>query len=243
MQLAQDLTSAVLALRRKVNIKVRQPLSRLLVPVSTPLMRARVEAMAALVAAEINVKELQIVNPEESNLVKRVKADFKKLGPRFGKIMKQLGAAIKDMSQAEIATLEANGSFKFEALPGAPEITVDDVEILAEDIPGWVVGGAGDLTVALDVEITPELRAEGFARELVNRIQNIRKDSDFDITDKVDVTLQRTPLTEAALASFEEYIAAQVLARDIRLAESGEITGSRVLDIDEEKVAVKVTRV
>ena len=243
MQLAQDLTSAVLALRRKVNIKVRQPLSRLLVPVSTPLMRARVEAMAALVAAEINVKELQIVNPEESNLVKRVKADFKKLGPRFGKIMKQLGAAIKDMSQAEIATLEANGSFKFEALPGAPEITVDDVEILAEDIPGWVVGGAGDLTVALDVEITPELRAEGFARELVNRIQNIRKDSDFDITDKVDVTLQCTPLTEAALASFEEYIAAQVLARDIRLAESGEITDSRVLDIDEEKVAVKVTRV
>jgi len=243
MRLAQDLTSAVLALRRKVNIKVRQPLQTLLVPVSTPLMRSRVEAMASLVATEINVKELKIVDPEQSNLVKRVKADFKKLGPRFGKIMKQLGAAIKDMSQADIAELERAGSFRFASLPGEPLVTTDDVEILAEDIPGWAVGNAGDLTVALDITISDDLRAEGVARELVNRIQNIRKDSDFDITDKVNVTLASTPSTEAAVAHFADYISSQVLARDIRLLPADEMTGAKVLDIDGEQVAIIVERV
>lgn len=241
MQLAQDLTSAVLALRRKVSIKVRQPLQTLLVPVSSEAMRTRVEAMAPLVQTEINVKELKIVSPEESGLVKRVKADFKKLGPRFGKIMKQLGAAIKEMSQADIAALEKEGSFKFASLPGEPTITTDDVEILAEDIPGWAVGNAGDLTVALDVTITPELQAEGNARELVNRIQNIRKDRDFEITDKVKVVLARTPLTEAALGSFADYIASQVLASELTLGQpAGDVT---VMEIDGQEIPVSVTRV
>ncbi len=243
MRLAQDLTSAVLALRRKVNLKVRQPLQTLLVPVSTQLMRERVEAMASLVEAETNIKELKIVTPEQSGLVKRVKADFKKLGPRFGKIMKQLGAAIKEMDQAAIAQLEREGEYKFAALPGEPVITTADVEILADDIPGWAVGGAGDLTVALDVTLTDALRAEGFARELVNRIQNIRKDSDFDITDKVHVTLQDTPLTRAALDTFRDYIAAQVLAESIETAEAASMADARILDIDGEQVAVTVTRI
>lgn len=243
MQLAQDLTSAVLALRRKVNIKVRQPLQALLVPVSSSLMRARVEAMSKLVAAETNIKELRIVDPEQSGLVKRVKADFKKLGPRFGKIMKQLGAAIKEMSQADILILERDGEFVFKDLPGEPVISTADVEILADDIPGWAVGGAGDLTVALDVTITPELRAEGFAREIVNRIQNIRKESDFDITDKVRVTLGRTPLTEAAVNAFGSYISSQVLADYLELADAASISGTRVLDIDGQSIPVSVIRI
>lgn len=242
MRLAQDITSAVLALRRKVNIKVRQPLQTLLVPVSSPRQRQMVEAMAALIKGEVNVKELKVVDANESGLVKRVKADFKKLGPRFGKIMKQLGAAIKDMSQQQIAALEKEGEYTFSALEGAPTVTLGDVEILAEDIPGWSVGSAGDLTVALDVTVTPALKAEGVARELINRIQNIRKASDFDITDKVRVTLQAHPAIEQALADYSGYIAAQVLADSIE-ASSSLPEGSQELELDDVKLRVSVTRV
>ena len=242
MRLAQDITSAVLALRRKVNIKVRQPLQTLLVPVSSADQRRMVEAMSALIMGEVNVKELKVVDANESGLVKRVKADFKKLGPRFGKIMKQLGAAIKEMDQQQIAELEKRGEYTFEALEGAPVITTDDVEILAEDIPGWAVGTAGDLTVALDVTVTPELKAEGVARELINRIQNIRKDSDFDITDKVRVVLEANPAIEKALADYSGYIAAQVLAESIETAETLP-DDARELELDDVKLRVSVSRV
>jgi len=242
MRLAQDLTSAVLALRRKVNIKVRQPLQTLLVPVASAAQRAMVEAVADLVKGEVNVKELKIVDGEQSGLVKRVKADFKKLGPRFGKVMKQLGAAIKDMGQAQIAALEREGSFTFTDIEGAPAITLADVEVLAEDIPGWSVGTAGDLTVALDVGLTPELKNEGVARELINRIQNIRKASDFDITDKVEVRLEHHPATDAALAGFAGYIAAQVLAASIKAVDAVE-GDAHELDIDGFKVRVAVKRI
>lgn len=242
MRLAQDITSAVLALRRKVNIKVRQPLQTLLVPVSSPRQRQMVEAMAALIKGEVNVKELKVVDANESGLVKRVKADFKKLGPRFGKVMKQLGAAIKEMSQQQIAELEKEGRYTFTSIEGLPTVTVDDVEILAEDIPGWAVGSAGDLTVALDVTVTPGLKAEGVARELINRIQNIRKASDFDITDKVKVVLQAHPAIEQALADYSGYIAAQVLADSIEAAPSLP-EGSQELELDDVKLRVSVTRV
>ena len=242
MKMAQDITSAVLALRRKVNIKVRQPLQTLLVPVTSAAQHEMVEAMASLIKAEVNVKELKIVNANESGLVKRVKADFKKLGPRFGKIMKQLGAAIKEMSQEQIAELEREGRIAFTALEGAPVVTADDVEILAEDIPGWAVGVAGDLTVALDVTVTPELKAEGVARELINRIQNIRKTSDFDITDKVEVQIESNPAIDLALQQFKDYIAAQVLAGSIRTV--AQPAGNPVeIELDDLKLHISVTRV
>ncbi len=243
MRLAQDITSAVLALRRKVSIKVRQPLQTLLVPVATAAQTAMVEAMKPLIASEVNVKELKIVGAEESGLVKRVKADFKKLGPRFGKVMKQLGSAIKGMSQQQIAELERDASYTFEDIEGKPCITLDDVEILAEDIPGWMVGGAGDLTVALDVTVTEELRNEGVARELVNRIQNIRKSSDFDITDKVKVLITSSPLTDASIAAFGQYIASQILADSIDVVDTLDSEASQSLDIDGTEVKVEVTRV
>ncbi len=239
-RLAQVITSCVLALRRKVNLKVRQPLQTLLVPVMDASQRADVEAIVPLLAAELNVKDVKIVSNEESGLVKRVKADFKKLGPKFGKIMKQLGKAISEMEQKDILTLEKENKFTFTELPGQPVVTLEDVEIFPEDIPGWLVGSDGSVTVALDITLTPELKNEGMARELVNRIQNIRKSSDFEITDRVKVTLTDLPEVRAAVEQFGEYIKGQVLANSLELA--SEVADGILLDIDELKVTAKVER-
>ena len=242
MALAQVITSNVLALRRKVNLKVRQPLQTLLIPVMDAKQREAIEKINNIVLSEVNVKDLKIVDNEESGLVKKVKADFKKLGPKYGKIMKALGKAITEMEAKQIAELEKTGSYTFAELPDAPVITLDDVEIIPEDIPGWLVTNEGNVTVALDVTVTPELKNEGMARELVNRIQNIRKSSDFEITDKVLVQLTSTPSVEAALASYKDYVASQVLADDIALVESLDGENVTELDIDGEKILAKVTR-
>lgn len=242
MGMAQASTSSVLALRRKVSLKVRQPLQTLLIPVADDRQRQDLEAVKDIILNEVNVKELKLVSNEESGLVKRIKADFKKLGPRYGKIMKDLGKAIMSMDQKQIAQLEREGQYTFAGLPGAPVVTLDDVEISAEDVPGWQVSSDGDLTVALDVTVTPELRSEGMARELVNRIQNIRKDSQFDITDRVRVELQDVPEVRDALEGFGQYLADQVLANEVVLADS--LQGDNVveLDIDGKKINARVTR-
>ena len=219
MQLAQALTSLTLALRRKVNIKVRQPLQTLLVPVTTESQRKDVEGIKEIVMAEVNVKEVKIVDNEQSGLVKRVKADFKKLGPRYGKIMKDLGKAIASMQQVEIAELEKEGQYTFATLPGSPVVTLDDVEIIAEDIPGWLVGNAGSLTVALDVTLTESLVNEGMARELVKRIQTLRKTRGFELTARVDVVIENRPGLAKAVAEWGDYIAAQVLANSVTVAD------------------------
>ncbi|MDO4334409.1 MAG: isoleucine--tRNA ligase [Bacteroidales bacterium] len=241
MALAQIQTSLVLALRRKVNIKVRQPLSQLLVPAMDAAQKADFEAMAQLVASEVNVKEVKVVDNEQSGLVKKVKADFKKLGPRYGKIMKDLGKAITTMSAERIAMLERDGSIAFEELPGCPVVTSDDVEIIPEDVPGWLVANEGNVTVALDVTVTDELRNEGLARELINRIQNIRKESDFAITDRVKVTLSDIPEVAACMAEYKDYIASQVLADSITLA-ADVPAPAKELDIDGMKVYANVVR-
>ena len=242
MALAQALSSNVLALRRKVNLKVRQPLQTLLVPVMNDAQRSDVEMIEKIVRDEVNVKELKVVDNEESGLVKRVKADFKKLGPRYGKIMKDLGKRIANMDAREIAALEKEGRFVFADMAEAPEITLDDVEIIPEDIPGWLVANDGNITVALDVTVTPELRNEGMARELINRIQNIRKSSDFEITDKVDVVLSDVSAVAEAVAAFGDYIAAQTLADSVKVDTLSIEDGEVELDIDGEKVLAKVVR-
>ena len=242
MKLAQDVTSNVLALRRKVNLKVRQPLQTLLVPVTDQRQRRMLEAIERTVLDEVNVKDLKIVDNEESALVKRVKADFKKLGPKYGKIMKDLGKAITAMEQKEIAQLEKSGSFTFANLPGGPVVTIEDVEIIPEDIPGWQVASDGNITVAVDVTLTPGLRNEGMARELVNRIQNIRKDSDFNITDKVDVVLTDAPGVKEAVEAFGGYIASQVLADSINVVDSLDEQDAVKLNIDGLELHAKVTR-
>jgi isoleucyl-tRNA synthetase len=242
MNLAQVITSNVLALRRKANLKVRQPLRTLLVPVMNDAQRDDLRAVEQILLGELNVKELKIVENEESGLVKRVKADFKKLGPKYGKIMKDLGKAITAMDQSQIAELEKDGEYKFVNLPGEPVVTLADVEVIPEDIPGWLVANDGSVTVALDVTLTPELRNEGMARELINRVQNIRKSSDFEITDKVRVELSDMPSVREALSQFSDYVASQVLANEILLVNDLAGDGVVELDIDGEKVFARVSR-
>ena len=242
MALAQKITSNVLALRRKTNIKVRQPLQTLMVSVVSEDHKRGVKALENLIKSELNIKELNIVGNEESGLVKKVKADFKKLGPKYGKVMKQLGSSIASMTQSDIASLEKNGHFTFEGIEGKPDITLSDVDIYAEDIPGWLVANDGDLTVALDVTVTPELRNEGMARELINRIQNLRKTKGLEITDKILVELSDIPEFKDAIESFGEYIATQVLANDIKLVNDTEADTFVDLDIEGIDAKVKISK-
>jgi len=219
MELAQQITSMVLALRKKEQIIVRQPLQCISIPVSDPLQRERIEQMKQLILDEVNVKELQFVEGS-GMLVKKVKCNFRVMGKKFGKQMKAVSAAVAAMSQEEIATLESAGAITLQADGQPAEIVLEDVEITTEDMPGWTVANEGALTVALDISITPELRNEANAREIVKRIQGIRKESGFDITDRIRVVVSPTPETEAAIGAFGEYIANQVLAVSLTLAQT-----------------------
>ncbi len=232
MKMAQDITSMVLALRRKANLKVRQPLAMIMVPVMNEAQKASIEAMSALVKNEVNVKEIKFVSNEEGVLVKKVKPDFKKLGPKYGKIMKLLAAQITSMSQKDIIEFEKQGSFTFNINGEDATVELADVEVISEDIPGWLVANEGSLTVALDITVSDELRREGIARELVNRIQNIRKNSGFEITDKIDVVITPNGATDEAVKEYSDYIARQVLAESITIAEIAEADRSE-LDMDE----------
>lgn len=220
MQLAQDVTSMTLALRRKVSIKVRQPLTCIMVPVVNDTQKQYLEAVEALVKNEVNVKEIRYVGGDNGILVKRVKPDFKKLGPKFGKQMKQVAAAVQQLEQAQIAELEAAGHIGL-TLQDGTDVTVDavDLDIYSEDIPGWLVANEGRLTVALDVTVTPELKREGTARELVNRIQNIRKNSGLEITDKIQVMLQNCEESNEAVEEYKTYIKDQVLAEKLEIVD------------------------
>ena len=240
MQMAQDVTSMVLALRRKVNIKVRQPLQCIMVPVVDEDQRRHIEAVKDLIMSEVNVKELRFVEGDSGVLVKRVKCDFKKLGPKFGKQMKAVAAAVSGMTQEEIARLEREGSYTF-TLDGAEAVVeAADVDIFSEDIPGWLVANEGRLTVALEVTVTDELRREGIARELVNRIQNIRKSSGFEITDKIDIVLSKNPNTDDAVTEYNTYICNQVLANSLTLAD--EVADATELSFDDYSLMIKVTK-
>ncbi len=240
MQIAQSISSLVLALRRKVNIKVRQPLSCIMVPVSDAHQKMAIEAVHNLILNEVNVKEIKYVDNADGILIKRIKPDFKKLGPRYGKIMKDLAAEIARMSQKDILLLEQTGRFDLPVGNDTAEITVDDVEIISEDIPGWLVANEGKLTVALDITVTDELRKEGIARELVNRIQNMRKTSGYEITDKINVTIQPDERTNEAITEFNAYIANQILANSVIISNLNEGTE---LDFDEFKLLVKVEKI
>lgn len=242
MQIAQDITSMVLALRRKVNIKVRQPLTALMVPVLDEKQKEEIEAVKGLILNEVNVKELNFVDNTAGILIKRIKPDFKKLGPRYGKIMKQLAAAIAAMEQSDIVRFETEGQFTFNIESQQATIELNDVEIISEDIPGWLVANEGRLTVALDITVTEELRREGIARELVNRIQNIRKASGFDITDKIAIRLAHRPETDSAINEYKDYIAKQVLAESIEITDTVSAENSTELDFDTFKLQVSVTK-
>ena len=221
MELAQKVSSMGLALRKKVNIIVKQPLQKLMIPVDAE-MKARLEAVKPLIMNEVNVKEIDFVEGASDILVKKVKCNFKILGKKFGPLMKQVAAAVTAMSQEQIAELESAGRLPLD-LDGTPaEIEAGEVEIYSEDIPGWVVANEGVLTVALDVTVTDTLRREGIARELVSKIQNIRKSSGFEISDRIAVTLSSNENSDAAVEEHKAYICNQVLADSLTIAEVAE---------------------
>ena len=240
MQMAQDVTSMVLALRRKVNIKVRQPLQCIMIPVVDEEQRAHIEAVKALIMSEVNVKDIKFVDGAAGVLVKKVKCDFKKMGPKFGKQMKAVAAAVAEMSQEAIAELEKNGSYTLQLDGTDVLVETTDVEIFSEDIPGWLVANEGKLTVALDVTVTEELRREGVARELVNRIQNIRKSSGLEITDKIKITLSKNQQTDDAVNEYKDYICNQVLGTSLTLTD--EVENGTELNFDDFSLYVSVVK-
>ena len=215
MEMAQKITSMVLALRRKVNIKVRQPLLQIMIPAVDQRQRTHIEAVKDLIMSEVNVKELNFVEDGKGMLVKKVKCNFRTMGKKFGKLMKGIAAQMETLEQEAIADLERNGNINL--MVEGNEVTVEaaDVEIISEDIPGWLVSNEGNLTVALEVELTDELVKEGMAREIINRVQNLRKESGLEITDRIKVTLAPNAQTDAAVAAFGDYIKSQVLADDL----------------------------
>ena len=240
MQMAQDVTSMVLALRRKVNIKVRQPLQCIMIPVVDEEQRAHIEAVKALIMSEVNVKDIKFVDGAAGVLVKKVKCDFKKMGPKFGKQMKAVAAAVAEMSQEAITELEKNGSYTLQLDGTDVLVEATDVEIFSEDIPGWLVANEGKLTVALDVTVTEELRREGIARELVNRIQNIRKSSGLEITDKIKITLSKNQQTDDAVNEYKDYICNQVLGTSLTLTD--EVENGTELNFDDFSLYVSVVK-
>lgn len=233
MQLAQDVSSLVLSLRKKVNIKVRQPLQKVLIPVLNPQMKQQLEKVEDLVKAEVNIKELQYITDTEGIIKKKIKANFKTLGAKLGAKMKAAAAAIAAFTQHDIAAIEKEGRFELAFDGGNAELLLADVDITAEDIPGWSVASKGSLTVALDIVITDELKQEGDAREFVNRIQNIRKESGFDLTDRIFVNVLEGAPVQASLIKFKNYICAEILADSLewvpQLQEATEIEVNDVL--------------
>ena len=243
MELAQKATSLVLALRRKVNIKVRQPLAKMLIPVISDEVRARLEMVKSLILTEVNVKEAEFLSDTTGIITKKIKPNFRVLGKKYGTQMKEIAAAFAKLDQATISAIQASSEYTLALPSGNVVLTGEDYEITSEDMPGWLVASEGALTIALDIQLSDELVKEGTARELINRIQNLRKDSGFEVTDRVDVSIvadgQAYDEIEAALTGFKDYIASQTLALSVSLSKEGE--GSEV-EWNEETIKIQVTR-
>ncbi len=234
MAYAQQISSMILALRRKVAIKVRQPLQKIMVPVLNAQFEEQLEAVKDLILAEVNVKELEYLNDSSGVLVKKIKPNFKSLGPKYSKLMKDLSAVINGMSADDIRRFEQDGNYIVKVQGQEVVLVPEDVEILSEDIPGWLVANEGRLTVALDITVTEELRQEGIARELINRIQNLRKDSGFDVTDKIKLTVERHEAINSAVEKHNKYIGSQTLAQEVILVENCNDSKAVIVEIDDE---------
>jgi isoleucyl-tRNA synthetase len=242
MDIAQNVSSMILALRKKVNIKVRQPLARIMVPVTEPGFQEQFEAVRNLILTEVNVKDVKYIDDTDGILVKKIKPDFRALGPRFGKMMKDVATAVSGMTQSDIMSFEKTGSF--ELMAGGEAVTLErgDVEIISEDIPGWLVSNEGKLTVALDILVTEELRSEGIAREFVNRLQNLRKDSGFEVTDKITVMIEEHEMIREAVTTHAGYIGAQTLATQVTLVANAGDDDVKIVEIDELPVRVVIRK-
>ena len=243
MELAQKATSLVLALRRKVNIKVRQPLAKMMIPVLSDAVRAQLEKVKNLILTEVNVKELEFLHDTTGIITKKIKPNFRVLGKKYGPQMKEIAAAFASLDQATISAIQAAGEYTLALASGPVALTPEDYEISSEDMPGWLVASEGPLTIALDIQLSDSLVREGTARELINRIQNLRKDSGFEVTDKIDVQIVASGEANAEIAAsledYKDYIASQTLALSVSLAAEGE--GNEV-EWNEGTIKIKVTR-
>ena len=235
MQLAQKLSSMVLSLRKKAKIRVRQPLNRILIPVLDDRFKTQVELVKDLILSEVNVKNIEFLTDTAGILVKKIKPDFKKLGPKFGKMMKQIAAAVNEFGQNEINEIESSGRYMIDIEGNEVELLLSDVEIMSEDIPGWTVQNSGNLTVALDISLTDELIEEGIARELVNRIQNLRKEKNFDVTDKIKVQIESNEKINSAVKNNISYICSEILAKALDIVNPLEINSinKTLIELDE----------
>jgi isoleucyl-tRNA synthetase len=244
MGIAQKISSMVLGLRRRVNIKVRQPLNKVLIPVLDNGFQQKVEAVENLILTEINVKKLEYLSDTSEIIVKKIKPNFKSLGPRFGKLMKPITSAVNQMTREDINKFEREGSYSILVDSQTITLGTDDLELMSEDIPGWLVASDGDITVALDITVTDDLRFEGIAREFVNRIQNYRKESGFDVTDKINIFIQKHEFTDEAIIKHKEYIVSQTLAKEINLADNLDKNTSRQVEIDDDIITwLKIERI
>jgi isoleucyl-tRNA synthetase len=240
MQLAQGVSSLILSLRKKVNIKVRQPLQKVLIPVLNPKMKTRLEKVEDLIKAEVNVKELEYLKDTEGFIRKKIKPNFVALGKKLGAKMKSVSAALARFDQEEILKFEKQGEYNL-SIDGEPVILqIHEVEITSEDIPGWTVANKGSLTVALDIKITPELENEGNAREFVNRIQKIRKDNGFELTDRIEVKVAASNGLKNSLAQFNDYICAEILADKLELV--SDIKDATEIEINDNSLKVIVLK-
>ena len=215
MQQAQKISSMVLSLRKKEMIKVRQPLQRIMIPILDEADREEILAVENLIKSEVNVKEIELIDDASGMLVKTIKPNFKVLGPKFGKEMRFVGQAIQNLTQEDIATIEKQSEISLNINEKIVNLTIDEVEITSQDIEGWLVANQGGLTVALDVTITDELRKEGNARELINRVQNLRKESGFDVTDKIKLIIQKNVILERSIEANKDYIKTETLTSEL----------------------------
>jgi isoleucyl-tRNA synthetase len=220
MELAQNISSLVFSIRKKVNIKVRQPLQKILIPTSDEHIKDQVIKVKDLILSEVNVKELEFLSDSSGFIKKRVKANFKLLGQKLGKKMKQANEVLSSLPPQEILKLEKTGAIELEIDGEKIPIAINEVELISEDIPGWQVANESDLTVALDVSISEILRQEGYSRELVNRIQKLRKDLDFNVTDHIDVLIEKNDEINLSILKFKNYICAEILADSLELVDS-----------------------
>jgi len=243
MDIAQKISSMILGLRRKVSIKVRQPLARIMIPVPDKSFRKKFDAVKDLVLAEVNVKEVEYIDDTAAILIKKIRPNFKTLGPRYGKLMKEISNTITGLTQKEIASFEASGSHTLNVNGQNITLGQDDVEIISEDIPGWQVANDGKLTVALDITVTSELRYEGIAREFINRIQNIRKENGYDVTDKIRVQIEDHEFVREAVSRHSAYIGSQTLATTVTIVKEAAGKNSREVEIDDVIVQVIIEKV
>lgn len=242
MQTAQKICSLVLSLRKRNNLKVRQPLSRIMIPAKNAHQQAQIEAVKDLILSEVNVKTIDFLSKENNVLVKSIKANFKTLGPKFGAKMKAIAAAIASFSQEDIATIECEGRFNLTIGQDSVEIALSDVEIITQDIPGWVVANEDDLTVALDTTITESLRLEGISRELVNRIQNIRKEQGFDVTDNIIVEIEKQETLCKAAEAFRDYICSETLTQKLIFSDKVACPLQTIDVIEGTELTIRITK-